>query len=73
MHDLNTQENAQQNIIQLTPENFRPVMLEESTKKLVVVYFWAPWDEASLAQQGVIQQFVNQYPDNIMRNIDILL
>ncbi|MDT0595378.1 tetratricopeptide repeat protein [Glaciecola petra] len=66
MQDIHTQENTQENIIQLTPENFRPVMLEESAKKLVVVYFWAPWDEASLAQQSVIEQFANQYPNNIL-------
>lgn len=66
MQDFQTQEQTQQNIVQLTPENFRPVMLEESTQKLVVIYFWAPWDEPSLAQQSVIEQFVNQYPNHIL-------
>lgn len=41
-------------------------MVEESSKKLVVAYFWAPWDEASVAQLEVTKTFVQQYPDNIL-------
>jgi putative thioredoxin len=55
-----------QNIVALTTENFRPVMLEESVQKLVVVYFYAAWDEPSMAQLEVIQGFVGQYPDAIL-------
>ncbi|MFW8591569.1 tetratricopeptide repeat protein [Glaciecola sp. 2405UD65-10] len=55
-----------QNIVALTLENFRPVMLEESAQKLVVVYFWAQWDEPSLAQMNVIQGFVSKYPDTML-------
>lgn len=55
-----------QNIVALTTENFRPVMLEESAQKLVVVYFYAAWDEPSMAQLEVIQGFVGQYPDAIL-------
>ncbi len=55
-----------QNIISLNLENFRPVMVDESAKKLVVVYFWAPWDEASVAQLDVIQTFAGQYPDALL-------
>lgn len=55
-----------QNIIPLTLENFRPVMVEESAQKLVVIYFWAAWDEPSVAQLNVIQSFVSKYPDTLL-------
>lgn len=55
-----------QNIVALNLENFRPVIAQESTQKLVVVYFWAQWDEPSLAQLDVITRFVGQYPNNIL-------
>lgn len=55
-----------QNSVPLTLENFRPIIAEESTKKLVVVYFWAPWDEPSVAQLSVIQDFVSTYPDAML-------
>lgn len=55
-----------QNTIPLTLENFRPVMVEESAQKLVVVYFWAQWDEPSVAQLDVINRFVSQYPNDIL-------
>ena len=54
-----------QNTVALTLENFRPVMVEQSALKLVVVYFWAQWDEPSVAQLEVINRFVSQYPDDI--------
>ena len=55
-----------QNIIPLTLENFRPVMVEESAQKLVVIYFWAAWDEPSVAQLNVMQSFVSKYPDTLL-------
>jgi len=55
-----------QNTVVLTLENFRPVMTEESTQKLVVVYFWAQWDEPSVAQLDVINRFASQYPEQIL-------
>ncbi|MFT6268342.1 MAG: putative thioredoxin [Alphaproteobacteria bacterium] len=55
-----------QNTVPLTLENFRPVMAEESTQKLVVVYFWAQWDEPSVAQLEVINRFVSSYPEDIL-------
>jgi putative thioredoxin len=54
-----------QNTVALTLENFRPVMVEQSALKLVVVYFWAQWDEPSVAQLELIKSFVSQYPDEI--------
>lgn len=55
-----------QNTVALTMENFRPVMLEESAQRLVVVYFYATWDEAAMAQLNVMQNFVSQYPDAML-------
>ena len=54
------------NIVQLTMENFRPVMIEESAQKIVVVYFYAAWDEAAMAQLPVIENFAGQYPDALL-------
>jgi putative thioredoxin len=54
------------NTVSLTLENFRPVMAEESVKRLVVVYFWAQWDEPSVAQLEVINRFVSHYPNDIL-------
>lgn len=59
-------QNMNQNIIELNLENFRPVMVEESAQKLVVVYFWAQWDEPSVTQLQVIQNFVAQYPQAML-------
>jgi putative thioredoxin len=55
-----------QNTVPLTLENFRPVMVEESAQKLVVVYFWAQWDEPSVAQLDVINRYVSQYPNEML-------
>lgn len=56
----------QSNIIDLNLENFRPVMLEESTKRLVTVYFYAHWDEGSMTQLEVIKNFATNYPEHIL-------
>ena len=55
-----------QNIVTLNLENFQAIMVEESAKKLVVVYFWAQWDAPSVAQLDVITQFVGKYPNDIL-------
>lgn len=54
------------NITPLTIENFQAIIGEQSASKLVVVYFWAPWDEASVAQLEVTKQFVQKHPDTIV-------
>ena len=54
------------NTVVLTLENFRPIMVEDSAQKLVVVYFWAQWDEPSVAQLEIINRFVSQYPNDIL-------
>jgi putative thioredoxin len=59
-------ENPSTNIITLNLENFKNIMLEESATKLVVVYFWAQWDEPSMQQMNVIQSFVSKYPNDIL-------
>lgn len=55
-----------QNTVALTLENFRPIMTEESSQRLVVVYFWAQWDEPSIAQLDVMNRFVSQYATDIL-------
>lgn len=55
-----------QNTVALTLENFRTVMVDDSSQKLVVVYFWAQWDEPSVAQLDVISRFTSAYPNNIL-------
>lgn len=54
------------NIVELNLENFRPLMLEQSTQTLLVVYFWANWDEASVAQLEVIKQFASTRPNDLV-------
>lgn len=34
--------------VALTTENFKQLVIEESQQKLVITYFWAPWNEASV-------------------------
>lgn len=55
-----------QNIVPLSIENFQPVMVEESAKRLVVVYFWAQWDEPSLTQLQLMQNLAANYPEAIL-------
>ncbi len=56
----------QTNTIELNLENFRPVMLEESAKRLVAVYFYAQWEEASIDQLEVIKSFAANHPEHIL-------
>lgn len=41
--------------IAINIENFKQVILEDSKQKLVIAYFWAPWDEPSVQMLSVLE------------------
>lgn len=43
------------NIVTLTVENFKDVIVDGSHQKLVAAYFWAPFDEASTQVKGIVE------------------
>lgn len=41
--------------VTLNLENFQQIVLEQSKSKIVVVYFWAPWDEPSVQMLSALE------------------
>ncbi|MFC4700775.1 co-chaperone YbbN [Glaciecola siphonariae] len=46
--------------IALNVENFKQVILEDSQNKLVITYFWAPWDEPSVQMMSTLESLAAQ-------------
>ena len=59
-----TQENT--TAIALTTENFKQVILEDSQNKLVIAYFWAPWDEPSVQMLSTLESIAAQNPQALV-------
>ena len=59
---------SQQNspAIALTTENFKQVILEDSQNKLVIAYFWAPWDEPSVQMLSSLEAIASQNPQALV-------
>jgi putative thioredoxin len=56
---LMSQQNLQ-HAVALTVENFKQVIIDASQDKLVITFFWAPWDEASVQMLSTLDAIVAQ-------------
>ncbi|MBT1452227.1 tetratricopeptide repeat protein [Glaciecola sp. XM2] len=54
-----------ENTVALNVENFKQVILEDSKHKIVIAYFWAPWDEASVQMMPVLENVCQQNPQTL--------
>lgn len=49
--------------IALNIENFKQLIVEGSQQKLVITYFWAPWNEASVTMLSTLEALTSQHMD----------
>jgi len=54
------------NIVHITLENFQQVIIEQSKQTLIMVGFWAEWDEASLKTMGMLEKIAVEYPNDLI-------
>jgi putative thioredoxin len=54
------------NSIAINVENFKQVVLEDSKDKLVIAYFWAPWDEPSVQMLSVLEAVTAQHQSSLL-------
>ena len=58
-----------ENIIQVTPENFKAEVLE--CDKPVLVTFYAPWDQPCRMQQTELETIADKYPGIKVCRLDV--
>src|SRR5690554_4954514 len=54
------------NIVNLTMENARDVLLEQSKTKVVLIDFWADWCEPCKQLMPTLERIASQYPDTLV-------
>lgn len=57
---------ANENIIDVTLENFQQVLLEGSKEKLVIIDFWADWCEPCKQLMPVLERIANEYSSQVI-------
>ena len=54
------------NIVHITLENFQQVIIEQSKQTLIMVGFWAEWDESSLQTMAMLERIAAEYPSDLI-------
>jgi putative thioredoxin len=54
------------NIVPITLENFQQVIIEQSKQTLIMVGFWAEWDEPSLQTMAMLEKIAVEYPNDLI-------
>ena len=60
------------NIIEVSEEKFNDEVINQSSNKLVVVDFWAPWCEPCKQLTPVLEKIVNNSDKVILAKINLL-
>lgn len=62
----------QQNIVNITPENFQQIIVEASQVKMIIIGFWTPRDPSCIDLMTALEQVAGHYPDDlIMAKINV--
>ncbi|WP_100642757.1 thioredoxin [Alteromonas facilis] len=59
-------QNLSSNIVELTPENFQQVLIQQSQEKLVIVDFWAEWCEPCKDLMPILQKLAAEYANEVI-------
>ena len=62
-------ERVKENIVLVTPENFRAEVLE--CEKPVLLSFFAPWDQASRMQHPALDSIADKHPEIKVCKVDV--
>lgn len=55
-----------ENIVNITPDNFQQVMLEQSQQKLILVDFWADWCEPCKTLMPILEKLASEYANDLI-------